>query len=157
MQSNIGEEGMSNKTAKKVLEHFHLVQSELSDRLAKLQSSTSMQREAANLARTVDHQVSELNSLRGAISDQKIDQAAKSALKCFANLSRVLRVCSTTGKTDLQAANSSLKAGYEALGKVEALVHKKDDIHEKHTHRPVVKYKPKKQDEAEENKGTGRG
>jgi hypothetical protein len=148
---------MRNKTAKKVLENFDIVKKELSDKLEKLQSSTSKQIEAANLSRTVDHQVSELNRLRGTISDQNIDQAAKSALKCFTNLSRVLRVCSVTGQADLQAANSSFNAGYEALGKVKALVYKKDGVHEKHPHRPAVTYKSKKQNKVKENQGAAIG
>ncbi len=139
---------MSNKRAKEVLEHFRLNKENIKSRLSKLEGSKNITADAGNLARTVDHQVTELSQVRGEISDQKMSEVARAAQKRFSRLSKLLRDCASNRSADLSEARKTLGQGYEAIDLIGNLIHKKDEAHEKHHHAVRVKYKPKEQNEA---------
>lgn len=153
VHSNIGEEGMSNKREKAVLDHMHNNRQALESHLGTLASNNNLSG-VKNFSRTVDHQVTELELLRKDLLSHNLDKASTAAgvaKHCFADLSRMLRDCSKSGsKINIEQAKTSLNKGFKAVEEVANQVHSKDAQHQKHTHTPRVKYNPKKKEENKE-------
>ena len=153
VHSNIGEEGMSNKREKSVLDHMHNNRKALESHLNTLASNSNLAG-VKNFARTVDHQVTELEILRRDLLSHNLEKASTAAgvaKHCFADLSRLLRDCATSGsRINIEQAKTSLNKGLKAVEEVANQVHNKDAQHQKHTHTPRVKYNPKKNEEKKE-------
>jgi len=149
---------MTEKLAKSVIDHFHHAHEALNvrlDQISKLKGNEA-KRQVFSLARTVDKQVAESQKLKESLGVSDLEPAKIQADKIknkFAKISMLLRLYykNEDSPSHLTEAKKYLEEGMKAVNEIEKFLHKHDDMHIGHANSaPRVKYKPKKNQEAEQ-------